>query len=235
MYDSKYSNLLTIVLIIIIIAIIALLSFLGIDYVRKYKVSKEASKAVQSYEENHNITGNNNIQEEQSNKIENEVADFNVIDSEISSNTNTSSSSTKKANTKTYKGYTLLGTIKIQSINLEYPIVAEVSTSALENAVIALYPSNGTRLNKPGNTVIIGHNYRNGLFFSNVKKLENGDKIYITTDDAKITYTVYNKFVTTDTDTSFYERDTNGKAEVTLSTCTDASNSQRQIVFARQS
>ena len=38
----------------------------------------------------------------------------------------------------------------------------------------------GAGINQAGNTVIIGHNYRNGLFFSNNKKLNNGDKIYIT-------------------------------------------------------
>ncbi len=35
-------------------------------------------------------------------------------------------------------------------------------------------------LNKPGNTVIAGHNYRNSRFFSNNKKLNIGDKIYVT-------------------------------------------------------
>ena len=50
-------------------------------------------------------------------------------------------------------------------------------------------------------------------FFSNNKKLQNGDKIYITDNSGtKLTYTIYNKFQTSDTDTSFYQRDTNGKS-----------------------
>ena len=81
--------------------------------------------------------------------------------------------------------------------------------------------------------MIIGHNYRNGLFFSNNKKLNIGDKIYITDNDGnRLTYTIYNKFETTDTDTSFYQRDTAGIPEVTLSTCTDDS-SARLIILAK--
>ena len=38
----------------------------------------------------------------------------------------------------------------------------------------------GAEPNEIGNFCIVGHNYRNGLFFSNNKKLEKGDKIYIT-------------------------------------------------------
>ena len=68
-----------------------------------------------------------------------------------------------------------------------------------------------------------------------LKRLNNGDKITI--DDYKggrKTYSIYNKFETTSTDTSFYQRDTAGKAEITLSTCTDASNDMRTIILARE-
>ncbi len=92
----------------------------------------------------------------------------------------------------------------------------------------------GVGINKVGNTVISGHNYRNGLFFSNLKKLTNGDKIYITdTSGNKITYTVYNVFEAEATDSSFYNRDTGGLREVTLSTCTD-NGALRTIVLAKE-
>lgn len=124
--------------------------------------------------------------------------------------------------------------MKIPAINLEYPIIEEVTTKALDTALIALYP-NGDNLNQPGNTVIIGHNYRNGTLFSNVKKLTNGAKIYVTDfRGTSITYEIYNIFEASSIDTSFYNRDTNGLAELTLSTCTDASNDMRTIVFAKQ-
>ena len=68
-----------------------------------------------------------------------------------------------------------------------------------------------------------------------MKKLSNGDKIYVKDyRGVSVTYSVYNKFEASENDTSFYARDTNGKAELTLSTCTDASNDQRTIIFARQ-
>lgn len=79
-----------------------------------------------------------------------------------------------------------------------------------------------------------GHNYRNGLFFSDLKKLTNGDKIYITgADGRKVTYEVYKVFDTTESDTSFYKRDTAGLREITLSTCTD-NGKLRTIVLAKE-
>ena len=70
-------------------------------------------------------------------------------------------------------------------------------------------------------------------FIELLKKLNNGDKIYVTDyTGKKVTYTIYNKFETTPEDTSFYQRDTNGNPEITLSTCTDDS-SARLIIFAK--
>lgn len=89
-------------------------------------------------------------------------------------------------------------------------------------------------VNKVGNTVIQGHNYRNGLFFSNLSKLSNGDKIYIKdTEGTQITYEVYKNFSAEATDTSFYNRDTAGKREITLSTCTEDS-AIRTIILAKE-
>lgn len=148
--------------------------------------------------------------------------------------TNTTGNSSGTSNKKTYKGFSVVGTMKIPSINLEYPILEQVSTTSLDTALVALYPS-GDNLNLPGNTVVIGHNYRNGTFFSNLKKIANGAKIYVTDyRGTTLTYEVYNKFEASSTDISFYTRDTNGLAELTLSTCTDSSNDQRTIVFAKQ-
>lgn len=224
MFESKYSKVLTVILVIVIIAIVILLGFLAFDYIQKYNTTKQASDFVEDYQGDIN-TGEQNVVE---NNSENVTLD-NTGETPIE-NTGTSGTSTKK----TYNGYTVAGTMKIPTINLEYPIVEEVTGPALEQALVVLYPS-GDNLNLPGNTVIIGHNYRNGMFFSNLKKLSNGDKIYVTDyRGTSITYEVYNMFETTSTDTSFYNRDTNGLAELTLSTCTDASNDQRTIIFARQ-
>ncbi len=223
MFESKYSKVLTVVLVIVIIAIVALLGFLSYDFIKKYNTSKQASDFVEEYQGNLTTSdqGNDTVQE-------------NVTLDDANEAPITSTSTSGNSGKKKYEGFTVVGTMKIPAINLEYPIVQEVSTKALEKALIALYPS-GDNLNLPGNTVVIGHNYRNGMFFSNLKKLTNGAKIYVTDFRGKsLTYEVYNKFEASSTDTSFYTRDTNGLAELTLSTCTDASNDQRTIIFAKQ-
>ena len=95
--------------------------------------------------------------------------------------------------------------------------------------------SNG--LNQPGDTVIAGHNYRNRLFFYRNKNLKDGDKIIIKdTSGVEVTYSVYYKFITTSSDATFYERDTGGKREITLTTCTDqgTKTGERYIIYARE-
>lgn len=224
MFESKYSKVLTIILIVVIIAIVLLLGFLAFDYIQKYNTTKQASDFVENYQGDINSGNQNNDGEETENVTLNSTTETPIESS------GTSGSGTKKK----YYNYSVVGTMKIPAINLEYPIVENVTGPALEKALVALYPS-GDNLNLPGNTVIIGHNYRNGTFFSNLKKLSNGAKIYVTDYRGKsLTYEVYNKFETSSTDTSFYSRDTNGLAELTLSTCTDASNDQRTIIFAKQ-
>ena len=224
MFESKYSKVLTIILVIVIVAIVILLGFLAYDYINKFSSTKQASDFVEDYQGNITTSEEDNTNNSQENVALDSTNEVPITDSSTSGSTGK----------KKYKGYTVVGTMKIPAINLEYPIFEEITTKALETGLIALYP-NGDNINQVGNTVIIGHNYRNGMFFSNLKKLSNGAKIYI--KDCRgttLTYEVYNKFEASSTDTSFYTRDTNGVAEITLSTCTDASNDQRTILFAKQ-
>jgi LPXTG-site transpeptidase (sortase) family protein len=223
MFESKYSKVLTGILIVVIIAIVGLLGFLGYDYFQKYNTTKEASEFVDNFQGDVSM-GDSDDQ----NVTENVV---NPLDQLNSTPTGGSSTTNTK---KQYKGFNMVGTMEIPAINFKYPVLEKVSTPALEQSVAVLYP-NGENLNQPGNTVIIGHNYRNGLFFSNNKKLSIGDKITVTDyRGKKIVYTIYDKFETNDQDTSFYQRDTGGKAEITLSTCTDASNNVRLIILAKE-
>ena len=224
MFESKYSKVLTIILVIVIVAIVILLGFLAYDYINKFSSTKQASDFVEDYQGNITTSEEDNTNNSQENVALDSTNEVPITDSSTSGSTGK----------KKYKGYTVVGTMKIPAINLEYPIFEEITTKALETGLIALYP-NGDNINQVGNTVIIGHNYRNGMFFSNLKKLSNGAKIYIKDfRGTTLTYEVYNKFEASSTDTSFYTRDTNGDAEITLSTCTDASNDQRTILFAKQ-
>ena len=224
MFESKYSKVLTIILVIVIVAIVILLGFLAYDYINKFSSTKQASDFVEDYQGNITTSEEDNTNNSQENVALDPTNEVPITDSSTSGSTGK----------KKYKGYTVVGTMKIPAINLEYPIFEEITTKALETGLIALYP-NGDNINQVGNTVIIGHNYRNGMFFSNLKKLSNGAKIYIKDfRGTTLTDEVYNKFEAAATDTSFYTRDTNGVAEITLSTCTDASNDQRTILFAKQ-
>ena len=120
--------------------------------------------------------------------------------------------------------------INIPKINSKYPIIAETSDALLKVSVCKFWGSNP---NEVGNLCLVGHNYRNGLFFSNNKKLSNGDKIYITDINGnKVTYIVYNTYETTPEDSDYMVRETNGAMEISLATCTDDS-SARIIIWAR--
>ena len=215
MFESKYSKVLTVILVIVIIAVLGLLGFLAYNYYQNYIISRDTSAFVDDFQGEvkdgeANDNGTNSTNENPFDQLQ---------DSNASGN-----------NTRTYKGFGVLGTMEIPATNFKYPVLEKVTKKSIETAVAFLY---GSGLNQPGNSVIIGHNYRNGLFFSNNKKLNIGDKIYITDNDGnKVTYSIYNKFETTPEDTSFYQRDTGGIPEVTLSTCTDDS-SARLIILAK--
>lgn len=218
MSGKKYSKVLTVILILIIIAIIVLLSFLGYNFYKNNKVNGDATDYADQFGntiaiETPKVEGNNNE----------DNVDENIV---IGNSTNSQGISTK------YKGFNVIGIIEIPKTNLKYPILSDYSAKSLNTSVVAIYPKNPT-VNEAGNVVIAGHNYKNGTFFSNNKKLSKGDKIYITDlNNNRLTYTIYNMFETSPNDTESYNKDTDGKIEITLSTCTDDS-SARLIIEAR--
>lgn len=225
MFNSKYSNVLTIILVIVIIFIIGLIGFLGYDFYRKYYIDKEAQEFMSQYEEQFtNITEENVISDNNTTVIEpvNEIVQ--------NTTTNKSSNSTKN-NKPTYKGFYVLGTIEIPKTGIKYPVLEKETTKSLEVAVAYYY---GPGLNQVGNTTIAGHNYRNGAFFGKNKLLSNGDIIYITDNSGqKVKYTIYNIYKTTPDDARYLNRDTNGAREISLTTCTDDSKG-RLIIWAKE-
>lgn len=224
MDEKRYGKVLTVILIVVIVAIFILLGIVVYDYWQKYNTTKEASQFVDEFEKDITVVVDENKDNEENNESQN------IGDSNQGSTANSTNTKYSGASTKTYYGFTPLGTISIPKTGVKYPILQEQSPAALNKGVVFIY---GVGLNQPGNTVIAGHNYRNGQFFSNNKNLVNGDKIYITDGSGKkLTYTIYNKFETSPDDASFYTKNTNGKIEITLSTCTN-DNKRRTIIFAR--
>ena len=217
MFETKYNKFLTVLLVIIIIAVIILFGYLGYSFYKRNKTVNDADQYVSTF-----IEEVKDQETKDSEDADSVIGDINATDAQGKSSTR-----------KTYQGFYVLGTIEIPKTGLNSPILEDPPTpKKLEKAIVSLYPQSAV-LNTVGNVVLVGHNYRNGSFFSNNKKLTSGDKIYITDLDGKrLSYTIYNVFTAATDDTSFYNRDTDGKIEITLSTCTD-DNSARTIVLAR--
>lgn len=226
MFNNKYSNVLTIVLIVVIIFIIGLIGFLGYDMYRKYYIEKDAEDFMARYEEQIASSANNGA-------TSNVVVNTYIDPGNDTSNINTvGTSSGHKTNKFTYKGFGVLGSIEIPKTGIKYPVLNSYAPKALETSVCYYY---GVGLNEIGNTTIAGHNYRNGAFFGKNKQLANGDTIYITDNSGrKIKYTIYNIYTTTPNDGEYLTRDTAGKREISLTTCTDDSKG-RLIIWARES
>lgn len=229
MLNSKYSKVLSIILAIAIIAIIGLLIFIGIDFFKAKNTKNQTEDFFGQF--NSYIEGNKSQnQEENTDNNENTtIIDPGLIkdDNIISNSNNGNGSGSNKG--LTLNGLEVAGTIEIPKTNVKYAVLNDSSARALETGIAILY---GPGLNKVGNTVLAGHNYRNGTFFSNNKKLSNGDKIYITDmSGKKVTYEIYKKYQTDANDFSYATRDTNGKREISVSTCTDDS-SARLVLWA---
>ena len=241
--ESKEKNVLTILLIIIVVVIIGIIGYLSYEVISqnsKQKHSEEISDefdrlvptiSEDEYEEQY---GSENLPQESPQPSEPENSNGGGGNGNSSVKKASSGGSGTGSSSVSVGGYWVMGTIRIPATGIKYSILSTPTRQALERGVAVLYTANG--LNQPGNTVIVGHNYRNRLFFSKNKNLKNGDKVII--KDAtglEITYTIYNKFTTNSEDASFFQRDTNGKREITLSTCTDqgTKTGERIIIFAR--
>ena len=101
----------------------------------------------------------------------------------------------------------IIGTIKISKLNLSYPIFSEYSDELLKISVCKFY---GPDINTVGNFCIIGHNYNNGNFFSNLYKLNINDVINIyDTNLNVISYEIYKIYEVIADDLSYLNQSTN--------------------------
>lgn len=230
--DKKYNKVLTAVLIVVVAGIIAILGYFGYTLIKGKIDKKDAESQVNEFQQEvfaRSTDGQGGP------AGENNGLDINSLswNNEVASDSNSvggNSIGTHKA-AKTYHGFTMVGTIEIPSINLKLPVLDRATARSMQVSVGVVY---GPGLNQVGNTVIMGHNYRNNTFFSNLKKVKIGDAIYITdTNGTRLKYQVYNMYETTAQDFSYASRDTAGAREISLSTCTDDVQG-RTIVLARE-
>ena len=224
---QKGKKFFNIIIIITVIALISVITYIAYYYISNYISLKEAEKAVEEFENEVIVVAIED--EEVQENIQNEVNTQQTPQETQKPQTTTSNKTTSKVS---YKGYSMIGTIQIPKTNVKAPIVDKVTTSSITSAAAVLY---GPGLNKVGNTVIVAHNYRNGTFFSNNKKLIVGDKVYITDiTGKKVEYTIYKTYLTGEMDFEYATRNTKGKREISLSTCT-TDPTKRLVIWAKES
>ena len=240
--SNKYSNILTMVLIVIIVAIVGICFYYGYDYYTQEAGEEQTKKVVEQFNNSTAkkkvVVAKNTTTKNEVSKPEN-VADLSDLYENILSEPEVQEPVVDEEPTereepeKQYlEGYEIVGTIRIPKTGIEYPVLSQVTKKSLETSVAILY---GPGVNVPGNTVIVGHNYRNKRFFSNNDKLTSGDEVILTDVYGEtVTYVIYNMYYTSPDDAEYMLRNVEeGVREISLSTCNDDS-SQRLIIWARE-
>ena len=169
-----YNKVLSGILAVLLIAITCVLGYFGYNYYKKIKLNKDAAEYLEEFD-TLVVKLNKEIEEEELNNPDDQ---------------NQGNGSNQMRGIETdklvYKGFKVVGKLEMPTINIQYPILDVIThAKAIEVSVGILY---GPGVNQPGNTVIIGHNYNNGLFFGKNKHLQVGQKIY-----TRVRYFLYNK------------------------------------------
>lgn len=227
---GNYDKLLSVFLVLIFTALI----FTLVPYFyNEIKSELAVHQALNDFEttssENKNQTQEENEEVKAAQgSLEDILNEMNSDDSQTSGEEGESTSSSKEDYSRPIN-YEAVGKIEIPKTHVNYPIYSEIAKKTLEAGVAIAY---GPGLNQVGNTVIYGHNFRNGKFFSNNKKLVSGDKIYITDlEGNRVEYRIYSAYITTPTDGNYMIRQTDGRREISLQTCTD-NNRGRIVIWA---
>lgn len=159
---------------------------------------------------------------------------------ETFSNMNFSNNNEEEINSQIqleYKGYKVVGIVKIPKINIEYPIL-EIGNidpeSAKKPMKLSIIKYWGENVNDYGNLSIAGHNNKDGTMFGKTKKLQIGDIVELTDLYGQtIQYSIYDIFVTDPNDVNILLPKDELIREVTLITCTNG-NKQRLILKAKE-
>lgn len=122
----------------------------------------------------------------------------------------------------------VIGMIKIDKINLNYPILSENNKELLN---ISLCRFAGPMPNRVGNLCIAGHNYVDYKFFSRLNELDLKDTIKIyDLSGTMVEYSISKIYEVNPDDISCTSQNTNNKNIVTLLTCNNVSGKRLVIV-----
>lgn len=219
--EKRNSIILTVMIIITILLILATIAFFIISKMNDDAAEKNAQDIVKEFNDKKKLN------------LGREKEELNNVSTPISIGGTTSNTEVQGKSTRVkMENYDVVGTVRIPKTKVSYPILFPLSKRSLEIATAMLDTQNG--INEPGNTTILGHNYRSNLFFSKNHTLKVGDKIYIKDNTGReVEYTIYRGFSTNPNDATYMRRDTKGETEVSLSTCSDDSQ-KRYVVLARK-
>ncbi|SDB35206.1 class D sortase [Eubacterium oxidoreducens] len=130
------------------------------------------------------------------------------------------------------KNTNLVCIVRIPKIDSENPVVEGTSSSSLS---AALGHESSTALpGETGNCVIAGHrNYTFGQYFNRLSEIEEGDMIYVDTDNTTYSYKVSSISVVEPTDLSVLEQSTDKKL-LTLYTCTPIYVATHRLVITAE-
>ena len=219
---------------IIIILIIAIILLVILKKEDNKKVKEENNIALeqpqektQDQEQNSNIEIENNT---------NNSGDTVIIEYDTNKENNNSEERKQKPDAaeltqEVYDMNTEIGILSIPKTGVNTKIFCRVEADKMEEMPCFLYTTGG--LNKKGITLIVGHNRVNGTLFSDNKNLEKGDIFYFTdNNENNLKYTIYSKFITKSTDTSFLNKDVNSPT-IALSCCTDNDDENRIIILGK--
>ena len=178
--------------------------------------------------------GSNQINEKESREF---VEAFSNIDFTNTESTENQEERVQKQIELEYKGYKVIGIVKIDKIGIEYPIL-EIENIDPESAKVPMKLSIikywGENVNDYGNLSIAGHNNKDGTMFGKTKKLKIGDIVELTDLTGQtIQYSIYDIFVTDPNDVSILLPKDEQIREVTLITCTNG-NKERLILKAKE-
>ena len=120
----------------------------------------------------------------------------------------------------------IFGRLLIEKINLDYMVLNEYTEENLKTLLCRL---NGDNISE--NITIIGHNYEDGTFFSNLNKLDINDEIKLIINNKEYMFFVYKIYEVFEYDLEPLKQ--NGYSEITLITCNNI-NKKRYIIKAKR-
>lgn len=128
-----------------------------------------------------------------------------------------------------YEGYSVLGEIIIDKLNIDEYILDSTENAAMEVAPVRLY---GPSINTDGNLCIAGHNYDE--VFKKLNELEAGDKFTLMDrSETGQDYVIKEKKEVEPTDLSVL-MPVEGKKQVTLITCVEGATTRLVLIAEAQ-